>query len=200
MSSREAQDIAYRVAEFGEADPDRLAEAIDRWVDATGDDYESAKGLAGAHGGVIARTLAAKSAWRVADFEREAALVSLDVDHEVGCPGPRPRYRDLGRRVDGRAAGTLECGECGRSLVLVGYRPTQDEGRDVDKPSSPGGPPPGLGLDIEVIRSALRDWAYDWPPTQAELTDYSDRRVRQVLGEAGSTWQDEIDAAEEQRR
>jgi hypothetical protein len=71
--------------------------------------------------------------------------------------------------------------------------------RSRDVASDRGGPPHGLGLTIEAIRAALREWPAGWPPGQTELTDYSARRVRQVLEEAGTDWRTELAAAETER-
>lgn len=55
------------------------------------------------------------------------------------------------------------------------------------------GPPPD-GLDIATIRAALRDWTGEWPPPQDQITGYTGRRVRQVLHEARTSWQAEVEA------
>lgn len=57
------------------------------------------------------------------------------------------------------------------------------------------GPLPGGGLDMAAIRQALREWDGPWPPPQEQITAYSGRRVRQVLEEAGTSWDAEVDAA-----
>jgi len=67
----------------------------------------------------------ARPTWDAADFERETELAILDVDHEPGCPRPRPLVRDLGPRVDGRTAAVLECAHCGGSLPLVDRSPSE---------------------------------------------------------------------------
>lgn len=59
---------------------------------------------------------------------------------------------------------------------------------------SGGGPSKGDGLDIEAIRAALREWTGPWPPGQDQITDYTSRRVRQVLQEADTNYQAELDA------
>lgn len=59
-------------------------------------------------------------------------------------------------------------------------------------PPPRGGPPPGDGLDITMIRTALRNWDGPWPPTQDGLTDYTSRRVRQVLGDSDTDWRTEL--------
>jgi hypothetical protein len=70
-----------------------------------------------------------------------------------------------------------------------------------------GGPPKALGPGIANVRAALEAWAADWPPTEAGFTEtatgpvrgISDRRLRQILRAAGTTWQTELAAAERRR-
>lgn len=70
---------------------------------------------------------------------------------------------------------------------------------DQPRPRS-GGPPTGLGLDIDMIRAALREYVEGpWPPPQPELLPYSARRIRQVLQEANTDWETEVKAAESER-
>ena len=64
---------------------------------------------------------------------------------------------------------------------------------------SAGGPPTGDGLSVDEIRTRLRQWDGPWPPTQDQLTDYSSRRLRQVLTDARTTWRDEVTAADRDR-
>jgi hypothetical protein len=75
----------------------------------------------------------------------------------------------------------------------------KERARQLESQRSRGGPPSGLGLTIEAIRTALREWPDGWPPTQVGLTDYSDRRVRQELEAAHTTWNNELAAAEVER-
>lgn len=139
MSARPAHDSeGARIARWaprGGGTPDekeRFAEAVDRWLAATGEPPEKAASLAKGrraveHGwspqfGSYTSLGSSRAPWDATDFEREADLATLDVDHQPGCPRPRPAVRDLGRRVDGRQAGLLECGHCGASLPLVDRR------------------------------------------------------------------------------
>jgi hypothetical protein len=65
------------------------------------------------------------------------------------------------------------------------------------------GPPRGLGVvTLKSIRRRLDEWDGDWPPSQeaiAESLGATDRRVRQVLREAGTAYADEVRAAERRR-
>ena len=63
--------------------------------------------------------------------------------------------------------------------------------------------PPRTGLTIAVIRAALAEWEGDWPPTQPSLGQTTlgkeGRTIRLALHEAQTTWQAELDRAEEAR-
>ncbi len=128
---------------------ERFSHAVDRWLAATRERPEKAAAHAKGRRAVEQgwdRQLGsytslgkARSPWDAADFEREAELATLDVDHERGCPRPRPVVRDLGRRVDGKQAGVLECGHCGASLPLV------DRRMDAAGSAGSGTPPPTPG-------------------------------------------------------
>jgi hypothetical protein len=110
----------------------RFGQAVDRWLEATGERPGRAASLARGRPanergwsqqlGYFQSFNKARPPWDAADFEREAELASVDVDHLVGCPRPRPVVRELGRRVDGRLAGLLVCEHCGASLPLVDRR------------------------------------------------------------------------------
>jgi len=123
---------------------ERFSHAVDRWLTATRERPEKAAAHAkGRHAieqgwsrelGSFTSLRKARAPWDAADFEREAELATLDVDHGRGCPRPRPVVRDLGRRVDGKQAGVLECGHCGASVPLVDRR--------VDAAESAGSEPP----------------------------------------------------------
>jgi hypothetical protein len=58
----------------------------------------------------------------------------------------------------------------------------------------PTGPLPGDGLDIAAIRTALREWEGPWPPAQEQISGLTARRVRQVLHDAETTWEAEVEA------
>ena len=66
---------------------------------------------------------AARVPWTADEFEREADLAALDVEHEPDCLRVRPRVRMEGLRMDGQRVGVLRCGRCGASRTLVEGRP-----------------------------------------------------------------------------
>jgi hypothetical protein len=51
---------------------------------------------------------------------------------------------------------------------------------------------PRTGLTLRRIVDALASWSGEWPPSQDDFATaalrVTDRRVRQVLGDAGATW------------
>lgn len=55
-----------------------------------------------------------------------------------------------------------------------------------------GGPAPGDGVTVGRIVDGLRGWSGEWPPSQNNFATtalgVTDRRLRQVLGSADTTW------------
>jgi hypothetical protein len=69
-------------------------------------------------------------------------------------------------------------------------------------PRRPG--PPPTGIDMARVRRALVEWPSAWPPTQPAFANLSlggltDRRLRQILHAARTSWQAELRVAEQQR-
>ena len=120
--------------------------------------------------------------------------------HGPGCARPQHvDWRFSGMTEDGRERVERTCQWCGATQVLLDGTP--DDGGPERAKALGGGPPPGLGLDVATIRAALREWqAGWWPPPQEQLTDYTARRIHQVLTEEGTDWRTEVAAAEADRK
>lgn len=66
------------------------------------------------------------------------------------------------------------------------------------------GPPPSDTVNIDQVRSALAAWRGAWPPTQQTFANLSlgglgDRRLRQILHQAETSWERELELGEQQR-
>lgn len=87
-----------------------------------------------------------------------------------------------------------------RQLVLLVYHGLSEQQRQnptallsaLAAIRSPTGGSPFGGLTVAQIADALVSWSGDWPPTQDDFAPgalaVTDRRLRQVLGDAGTSW------------
>ena len=71
-------------------------------------------------------------------------------------------------------------------------------------PRRKSGPPRSGTVDITQVRRALIEWPVAWPPTQPTFANLSlggltDRRLRQILRAAETSWEKELREAEQQR-
>ncbi len=159
---------------------ERFAQAVDGWLAATGEHSGKAAALAKGRQSIeqgwnpmygdFTSHGKARAASGAGDFEREAALAALDVDHEPGCP--RPQVRELGQRVDGRQAGLLECPHCGASIPLIDRRVETVSGA-LHLPAPVPGPVGRPIWDPELFHRRYREAvdATEEPQTTARIAD-----------------------------
>ena len=153
------------------------------------------------------------------DVALDAAIAAWRADHldadELQVRGAELRLRRLNAGASERANERGEAEAAGVALWALQeakaerrerIRREQEQhdlaaARRVVNQASGGGPTLGLGLDIVQVRHELVGWRGEWPPPQPTFCDLAlggitDRRLRQVLSDAETTWNAERRLAE----
>lgn len=89
----------------------------------------------------------------------------------------------------------------GLLAAITAHRPPRVASRSDRRPA--GGPAPGDGLTVRRIVDGLTSWSGEWPPSQNNFATtalvVTDRRLRQVLGSADTTWRAVLEEARARR-
>ena len=155
----------------------------------------------------------------IEDAALDAAIAAWRADHldadELQVRGAELRLRHLNAEARRRANERREAEAAGVALWALQeakaerrerVRREQEQhdlaaARRVVSEASRDGPTLGLGLDIIQVRHELVGWWGEWPPPQTTFCDLAlggitDRRLRQVLHDAKTTWNSELRLAE----